>query len=127
LTIKNIRKTDLPNAQNRDCYLIEVEEKVIYSKGISQEVLPPSHNIYTFQYTYKNRNEISKDREGKEHDVFYYFVYYLGKKIDKGIPFRALTFSTNRTDRIFHLSDTSDFSNQENKDINDIIKEEKKK
>ncbi|CAJ0841064.1 22220_t:CDS:10 [Entrophospora sp. SA101] len=126
LTIKKIEKKK--TAEGRDGYLVEVEETITYRRRTSQETFT-SQEIRTFKHTYEDGNNIvngiSKDKDGASYDAFYYFAHYLGKKVDKGIPFRKYWFSNNLNDRIFCLSDVSDFSNQENKDINDIIKKEK--
>lgn len=127
LTIKEIKENKDP--ENRDGYLIKVDENITYRKGLSSETIS-SQEIRTFKHTYKDgnhvMNSISKDKDGKVYDAFYYFIHYLNKKIDQGIPFRKFLFSNNLNDRIFFLSDSSDFDKQE-KEINDIIKKEKEK
>lgn len=128
LTIKKIKENKDP--ENRDGYLIEVEENITYQKGLSSETVL-SQEIHTFKHTYKDGNHvvnsISKDRDGTAYDAFYYFVHYLNKKIEPGIPFRKFLFSNNLNDRVFFLSDNADFSNRDSKGINNIVKQEKEK
>lgn len=128
LTIKKIKENKDP--ENRDGYLIEVGENITYQKGLSSETVL-SQEIRTFKHTYKDGNHvvnsISKDQDGTAYDAFYYFVHYLNKKIEPGIPFRKFLFSNNLNDRVFFLSDNADFSNRDSKGVNDIVKQEKEK
>src|SRR4051794_11980470 len=120
LTIEKIKKTTLlTNKGNESCYLVEVKEDIIYRNFDTGEN-DFRKELYTFENTYKD-----KDRTNGEHKAFYYLVHHFGTSTK--IPFRGYRLDGDLVNRIFFLSDTSDFSGQQSQeDINNIIKEEKK-
>lgn len=122
LTIEKIKKTTLfTNKGDEKCYLMEVKENITY-RNLETGENDSKKEFYTFESTYKG-----KDQASGTNDAFYYLVYHFDKKSGTKIPFRGYRLDGDLVNRIFFLSDASDFSDQQNQEVNKIIQEEKKR
>ncbi len=116
LKITGIEKTGVKlGNKNWDCYKVKVEENIIYQKWannlpVSGETIIAS-NFLIFRKTYRSRDQESIG----DNDGFLYLINQLGKGERSNVPFKGAFIEQGQM--VFCLSE----------EVNDIIREERKK